>query len=413
MVENLEKITPPSNTLMHDHYDDEIDLTDILNVLWKQRWFIVIVTLSFVTFAIVYVFVKTPLYEIKARISPGITDYDKNGNSIRKVSPNDITAWFSEKLYCSIITEEKNKCPEIDAKLISKTDSVTVSYYSNDPIQAKNTLNNILNILTSGGAQSFKRELIVGKKSLEYQIHEAKQSIKQLLIEQDWLKKFEKIKINNKIDQINSKLESLKNRIDSNRKNRTDNQNAVESTRRKIDIVNRNTEEVMALQEQMISDGSDKMTSLMYSNFIQQNLSYVNNLQIQNLNLNKEVNDSIDEESERSEKVENLQTQISDLKLERDTTLALREKELKLDIERAEEKFEILKTKQDSLSIVDIADPPTSSQEPVKPKKLIIVLLSFVIGFIFSVLTSFIRNFWKINKLQIKANGKTVDSSPK
>ena len=207
------------------------------------------------------------------------------------------------------------------------------------------------------------------------------------------LKSVERIKINNKINEINSKLVRLNKNIATIRKNRTDNQNAVESTRKKIDIVNKNTEEIMALREQIIADGSDKIVLLMYSNIIQQNISYVNNLQNQILNLNKEVNISIDEEVERTEEVENLATQITDLRLDRDKSLALREKELILDIERAEGIIETLKSKQDSLSIVEIINPPISSLTPVKPKKLNILMLSFVIGFILAVLASVFPEF--------------------
>ncbi len=370
MIENAVKKSPARHEPMHDHYDDEINLVDIFSVLWKQRWFIAIITLFFVALAVIYIFLKTPLYEIKTQISPGITNYDKNGDAIRKLSSDDIVAWFSEEMYCPLITEKANKCPEIVAKTISKTDSVTVSYYGKDPIQTKNDLNYILNILTNDGAQSFKRELNVGKDSLEHEIDEAKQSINRLLIEQDRLKSVERIKINNKINEINSKLVRLNKNIATIRKNRTDNQNAVESTRKKIDIVNKNTEEIMALREQMIADGSDKIVLLMYSNIIQQNISYVNNLQNQILNLNKEVNISIDEEVERTEEVENLATQITDLRLDRDKSLALREKELILDIERAEGIIETLKSKQDSLSIVEIINPPISSLTPVKPQKI-------------------------------------------
>jgi len=396
-----EKQPPPTPELPHDYYEDEIDLVDIFSVLWRQRWFIAGVTMFFVALAVIYVFVKTPLYQVTAQISPGITGYDRSGNALYKNSPDDIIAWFSEKIYAESLGENEEDLPEINAKAVSKTDSVKIDYYCKDPTEGNSTLSTIIDSLAEDGAKSFKRELNVQKNILEQKIHEKTKTINILMLDQDRIKSIDQIKINNQIENTNARIILLNKKIETIRKNRVNAQNVLENSKKKIDSVNKNTEEIMALRQQMITDDADKIALLMYSNIIQQNISFANSLQRQTLDLKKEVNIIIDAENDHVKQIDYFKTQILDLKLDRDESMVLRNKEAALDIEQQKIDIQVLKSKISNLSIIQIIKAPVRSNQSVKPDKLKIVMLSFIIGIFLAVLLSFLRNFWINNKVRI------------
>ena len=200
MSENQEQHSPATPEMPHDYYENEIDLVDIFSVLWNQRWFITGVTLLFLVLALVYVFVKTPLYEISAQIVPGITDLDQNGNSVRNVSSNDIIAWFSEEAYADLFDESNERLPKVKAISIPKTDSVKLTYFHKNPSEGINILKKIVNALIHGEANDFNRELSIRKNILNQNIIEENQHIDMLAVDQNRIKFVDKLKIDNEIE---------------------------------------------------------------------------------------------------------------------------------------------------------------------------------------------------------------------
>ncbi len=82
-----------------EHFEDEIDLVDLVGVLWRRRWLMLGIIVVIVGLAIVYCFVATPKYEIISQISPGITGFDEKGNPVRDLSAKDIQTWFEKEGY--------------------------------------------------------------------------------------------------------------------------------------------------------------------------------------------------------------------------------------------------------------------------------------------------------------------------
>ena len=75
MIEKKQSLSENEKEQLYKIYNDEITLINIFSVLWNQRWFIIGFTLVIMVFGSIYGFIKTPLYEITARISPGITGF--------------------------------------------------------------------------------------------------------------------------------------------------------------------------------------------------------------------------------------------------------------------------------------------------------------------------------------------------
>lgn len=54
--------------------EQEIDLRELFNVIWRKRFFVVMVTLVLTLCTIIYVFFKTPLYQVKSIVEIGFID---------------------------------------------------------------------------------------------------------------------------------------------------------------------------------------------------------------------------------------------------------------------------------------------------------------------------------------------------
>ena len=200
MENNKGRNSTTTRRLIQDYYDDEIEFVDIISVFWRQRWFIGIVTGCCFAIAVIYVFASTPLYEITAQVSPGITDFDKDGNSVRSLSPSDIVAWFSEETYSELFEKEKTKRPpKITARIIQNTNSVKITCFAENPLEGEEAIKKTVDSFASDNGTYFKRELIVGKANLYQEIREKEQYIKSLMLDKNRLSSIEKININSKI----------------------------------------------------------------------------------------------------------------------------------------------------------------------------------------------------------------------
>jgi len=388
---------------MYEHYQDEINLVDLFGVLWKQRLLVVVITLLFVTLAVFYIFIEPPDYEITAQIAPGITDFEDNGNVIRNVTSSEIIAWFEEEAYTGLFDDKIKRLPEIKAKGITRTNNVKLIYYHESPSEGVNILNRIIHGLINGEANDFNKELNVRKTILKQKISTENQGISLFMIDKKRINSVDKEKIENGIINTNNKIKLLENKISILRDNIQDTELVLVNTKNRIENVSENTAEMMRLREQMVKDGSDKIALLMYSNIIQQNISFSNSLQRQILDLKNEMSSLEVEENSHLKQIDYLSTQIRDFILDRDNSLVLREDELGLSIEKSKIMIESLNIQLGNLSTIEINMPPMSSDKPEKPNKLLTVMLAFSFGLVAALVTAFIVEFWLSNKVRIKS----------
>ena len=61
--------------------EDEIDLVELFKTLVKRKWFIVIFTMVVTVLAVVYAYMKTPIYEVKVLVEIGSYKVDNSNNS--------------------------------------------------------------------------------------------------------------------------------------------------------------------------------------------------------------------------------------------------------------------------------------------------------------------------------------------
>ncbi|OCH97573.1 hypothetical protein A8135_13850 [Legionella jamestowniensis] len=86
--------------------NDEIDLVDLFRTIWKRKWLVLLVTFICIFFGALYAFLKTPIFEVKAYVSPpsiaDIAAFNKGflqaNSSIDDFTTDKIYQIFLEKL---------------------------------------------------------------------------------------------------------------------------------------------------------------------------------------------------------------------------------------------------------------------------------------------------------------------------
>lgn len=117
-------------------HEDEIDLVELVSILWRRRWLMLGVVVFFVGLAIAYCFTLPIRYEISAQISPGITGYDDKGNPVSAWSPIDIQNWYTQKGYMESLIEKYGDdvaSPKVRANSNRGSNLVNIGFAWPDP----------------------------------------------------------------------------------------------------------------------------------------------------------------------------------------------------------------------------------------------------------------------------------------
>ncbi len=110
--------------------EDEIDLRELFKTIWAHRWFIAIFTGIVTLVAVIYAFLKTPVYEIQASLQIGYMHNSNNSN-------NYIINPYALKIYIDSNFGKKvrEELPYIDTSFEKRANSIlnlTIYAYSND-----------------------------------------------------------------------------------------------------------------------------------------------------------------------------------------------------------------------------------------------------------------------------------------
>ncbi len=222
--------------------ENEIELFDYLNVLWKRKWLIIIPTFVLVVAVGVYSFFLPRVWEVDAIIQPSKYFFqDQEGQFQEYVvdDPEHIAAQIKQRTYNSLIAAELNldirSFPELKAENLKDTKLVRISIKEKDVEKAKIILYSLFNHL--------KRDL---DKKIDVEIKGIE----------------EEIKVNEKL------LNIVKQRKKDVEKEMIDIKKRVESLEK---------EQRLSLKKENRSE-SESLAMLLYSNEIQQSLKYYSEL---------------------------------------------------------------------------------------------------------------------------------------
>jgi len=352
--------------------EDEIDLFELFLALKRRYKLILVVCLLSVAAAIALVYIMPPVYRVSASLSPGWLAFTENEKPIYIDSPENIQHAIKNGSFNRSIVEalgleedENYKDMQFNTELPRNSDIVRVSYETTEPAVGKEVVSQLIHELL----KFYDERVETKKEKLDRSMHLLSNMVLKRVNDQEMIKNEKKELLNN-IRLEKNKLAILENNE--------------EFLNGRVGEVASNTEQIIAQRNELLKKGkeADAVALLMYSNTVQQNLSYLDRL-------NSQIEDNrIGQEKVKSE-IEKLSADLNN----KDVELKNKDAEIN-DVEQEIEKLQIEKREIEGVRIVQ---PPVVSSRPVKPKKKVYVAASGAMSLFVGMFLALFLEWWKRN----------------
>ena len=367
---------------MTDMEYDEIELIDILNVIWKRKWLIVLPTLLCVIAAGVISFMIPQKWEVDAIIQPSRLFVQNQQGEFQEVvvtNPNQIAGQINEDSYDRLIAAELNvdltKFPQLKAQTLRNTNLVRVSIREEDVQMGKSVLLSLFKHLKI----ELDKKVDVEMKGIDTKITENENLIKlkelniKDALNEIKLEEIEKNKIRQEILSAENKLKISEER----EKNILE---EMKSVKQRIDEIEAQQKEALAQKK----EESEAISLLLYSNEVQNNFRYFNILD-EKLSNEKIIRENLDLSiKERKESIKISDTQIEKLKIGID--------KIKNEMDNTKNDISLLRERKGQIDYAQLIKEPTPSLYPVSPRKKLNVAIAGILGLmIFTILAFFIE----------------------
>jgi LPS O-antigen subunit length determinant protein (WzzB/FepE family) len=332
-----------------DYSEDEIELIDLIRIIWKWKYLILCGT-AFCAIAAIAISLFLPkIYQIETLIRPGTLSIKEDGKSIYIDTPENIKALIEAGAF--------------DSRILS---NIAKSYGPNVP-------------------EGLKLKVTLPKNSNSLQIRYETSQIEQGIEILDFLGKFLIEEYRNYVkyyqNEIDKSLSIAQAEIKKNRSIKQSNEMNIKNIEKRIHeletgivFVNENTAYLRKERNRLLSTGRDEtniLTAILYSNTIQQNLQLENDYK----------------------------SEIKNMKLEKETEVQnISELDNQIQIQVAE--IENLKFKKTNVENIQIILNPYSSPHPIKPRKMLNAILATMIGIFLMIFLSFCLEYISKNKIQ-------------
>ena len=324
-----------------DKHENEIELIDFLNILWKRKWLIIFSTLSLVIAVGVISFLLPKKWEIDALIQPGKFLIQTEGGQFEEVvvvDPKQISGQINEATYNNIIANELNikliKFPKLSATNLQDTNLVRISIKEKDVEKAKAILHSLFNHL--------KKQL---DEKVGIEIKGIDSEIKSREIEKS---------------RIEEEIKSNKNKLNIVKQRKIEMEKEMKDIRERIKSLEE--EQRLSLKKENRSE-SESLALLLYSNEIQQSLMNYNTLS-ELLSRKKIEEENINLEIENGAKR----------------------------IKQHENEINNLSERKGRIDLTQLIKEPTSSLSPVFPNEKLNILIAGILGLlIFAMLAFFLE----------------------
>ena len=324
-----------------EYVEEEIDLRELFSTIVKKKFFIFVFTLAITFLAVIYVNIKTPIYEVKSVVRIGYINSTLVENA--NILETKLKLIFGVDNH-PFITKKEGIVTNIS--VIKKVDNfleITTEAYSNEQALSKNK--EVIDFLQNEYKYKIDEYILktnIGIKNLEEQIKYVENVSK--------IEKEEQIIFLNNVDLV-----TIENKEKFNKEK-----------------LNQYQENINQISKRRSSNDTENMLSAM------EILNYQNlilNLQNQIENLNKEKQNII------TEKIPSLKRNLEfDIKTKLDN--------LKDSIE-----LEKLKLINNIAKNSEVVGDVLVDDNPIKPKKSLIIVVAFVTGFILSIFLVFFMSF--------------------
>jgi len=320
-------------------YEDEIKLIDLLFVLWKWKWRIGMVTVAVAVVSIVISFQLPRIYRIEMTIQPGILNVGQDGkvtyiDSILNIKSLIDAGVFDSRLKKMLQTAGNADIPEklsFKTKISEKTNKLEISYDTPDGAEGIAILTRLKDHLVEYYADR-----------VEYYKDQYKSKIR--------LKKSEMSTIASEIGTIEHTIRNVQHTISD-----------LETENR---FIKANNQMLMSNKENFLKQNDVKdfaLSSLLFNISIQQNFTVANDNQ-------KEI-------FSYTEQLDNIKRHLLEARNRK---------------EAVAEEIITLEQEKRFIRNIEVLKPPARSEQPVRPKKTLIVVLSTIVGFFLMVVIAFL-----------------------
>jgi len=389
-----------------EHYEDEIELIDILRVLLKWKYLIISGTIVCGLIAVIISFNMAKIFSIDLVLRPGILDIAKEGKNVFIDSAQNIKALIDSGTFNNDILNylkeiKLGKDPkelEFKVTIPGKSDTIKVEYETADIKQGMVIQDRLCELLLKNYTKPVKYYKIEYDIKIDFINNNILKLISDISKKENEISSI-KIDSKNKLNQKDNNIAVLMAEIEA-RKDQIKNQNQrIASIEAEIGRTIKNTD--LLIEERNKFLGSTKnedniLSSVIYSNTIQQNIGSLNSLRNtiniveqqlyqERLGLARAVSSIKDIKGDKENLIKQTQYEVEKIKS------AI--KEVKSDKKYMAEEKKNLQFKKDSVQNIQILQSATSSRYPVKPKKMLIIVLAAVLGLFLMLFIVFLLEF--------------------
>jgi uncharacterized protein involved in exopolysaccharide biosynthesis len=364
-----------------DTNDSFVLILEYFHIIWKRKWLILIPTLGCVLLAGMISLLLPRIWEVDMIIQPSKFIIQTQGGQLQEVlvsDPIQIAGQINERSYDEIIANELHmdirEFPKLKAEKLLETKLARISLKEQDVEKAKLILSSLFSILKSDLDKKTEVEI----KGIETQIADNENLIKYkgLTIKEDLneikLKEIEKNKIRQEIISSENMLKISEERVKSIMEE-------MKAVKGRIDDID--SEQKKALSEK--KEGAEALSLLLYSNEIQQNLRYYNDLD-ENLSTERITQERLGLDiKEKNEDLKQIDTQIEGLKISMD--------KISNEMESVKNQISLLNERKGRIDYTQLIKEPSASVYPVSPKKKLNLAVAGILGLAIFTLLAFFR----------------------
>lgn len=410
-----------------DQYENEVELIDLLNVVWKRKWLIIVPTFFLAAIAGIVSFLTPPKWEVDAILQPSkffTQTAQGQFEEVVVVDPRQIAGQINRESYNGLIATELNldlrNFSHLKAENLRDTKLVRVSVREHDVERGKAILNSLFNHLKG----ELDRKIDVEIKGIDTQMAAKEYLIKDMgneikTEENEIKKKTSEIKLKDLIIQSKEiEKDRIKKGIEANGNKLKISEERVLSIGEEMKAVKGRIDELDGQLGKAIAErkeGSDAVSLLLYSNEVQQNLRYYNILD-EKLSVEKLTQENLRlSNKENEEQIRQIDNQISQTNTEKEiikaeTNSILNEIEkIKNKISTAQNEIKLLEDQKQRIDYAQLIKEPTSSLYPVSPRKKFIVAMAGILGLFMFTIFAFFLEYIDIEKQKVGKGG-TVQS---
>ncbi len=352
--------------------EDEIDLKELWKIIVKKKIFILLFTFIITSIALIWVMTRTPIYEVKSNIQIGFIEKDLIVEPSTLIKILNVIFNVEDK-----ISTKKDFISEVTSisanKKVQNFIEIKTQAISNDEALKKNE--EVVSYIKKKYKSKVEQYILINKnniKALKIQISDIDN------LRSKNLKRQIKILKTQNIVQIDKKVLFYKN-------------NKIKTLKEEITLYTNKLQKDRKSLEQMYTNDNMNTTALANSSFRTinyQNLIISSQAKIEELELKVQLINKVTIPDLEIQKYNIIYETL--VKLEYKLNVDLKNEKIKLQEEILEYKF---KNSKNNVQNSVVVGSYIIKNYPVKPKKKLIIVVSFITGLILAIFAVFFLNF--------------------